>query len=150
MRISDWSSDVCSSDLDLVPAGQASTLKVIQSTPVTGGMLLSSSVVENDYSEWSAATNYSAGSRVIKAATHRIYESLIADNAGNDPAGAGASSWIDIAPTNRWAMFDQAQGSVTTDTSVITVTIAPAADIDAVALLDIDALAVREIGRAHV
>src|SRR3546814_11425962 len=67
-------------------------------------MLLSSSVVENDYSEWSAATNYSAGSRVIKAATHRIYESLIADNAGNDPAGAGASSWIDIAPTNRWAI----------------------------------------------
>src|SRR3546814_6787505 len=40
-------------------------------------------------------------------------------------------------------MFDQALGSVTTDTSVITVTIAPAADIDAVALLDIDALAVR-------
>src|SRR3546814_4849622 len=67
----------------------------------------------------------------------------MADNAGNDPAGAGASSWIDIAPTNRWAMFDQALGSVTTDTSVITVTIAPAADIDAVALLDIDALAVR-------
>src|SRR3546814_4204176 len=129
MRISDWSSDVCSSDLltaygffrdfsldlqlpgvsycsltieslptsevlddatlDPAPAGQASTLKVIQSTPVTGGMLLSSSVVENDYSEWSAATNYSAGSRVINAATHRIYESLIADNAGNDPAEIG-------------------------------------------------------------
>src|SRR3546814_19638690 len=106
-------------------------------------MLLSSSVVENDDSEWSAATNYSAGSRVIKAATHRIYESLIADNAGNDPAGAGASSWIDIAPTHRWAMFDQALGSVTTDTSVITVTIAPAADIEAVALLANDALAVR-------
>src|SRR3546814_5619436 len=96
MHISDWSSDVCSSDLR----------KVIQSTPVTGGMLLSSSVVENDYSEWATATNYSAGSRVIKAATHRIYEGLIADNAGNDPAGAGASSWIDIASTNRWAMFD--------------------------------------------
>src|SRR3546814_4357906 len=82
MRISDWSSDVCSSDLltaygffrdfsldlqlpgvsycsltierlptsevlddatlDPAPAGQASTLKVIQSTPVTGGLLLSS------------------------------------------------------------------------------------------------------------
>src|SRR3546814_20790905 len=106
-------------------------------------MLLSSSVVENDDSEWSAATNYSAGSRVIKAATHRIYESLIADNAGNDPAGAGASSWIDIAPTNRWAMFDQALGSVTTDTRVIPVTIAPAADIDAVALLGNNDLAVR-------
>src|SRR3546814_12777951 len=48
-----------------------------------------------------------------------------------------------MGPTNRWAMCDQALGSVTTDTSVITVTIAPAADIDAVALLDIDALAVR-------
>ncbi|WP_103728933.1 hypothetical protein [Novosphingobium sp. HII-3] len=126
---------------DPAPGGDASTLQLLQPVEIQGAGLVASSVAENDYPEWSASTTYALGARVIKAATHRIYESAAAGNTGNDPVGV-SGKWIDVGPTKRWAMFDQALGSVTSAAGSISVTLA-AGDLNAVALLDVKGGAVR-------
>jgi hypothetical protein len=120
---------------DPAPEGRQSTMLLVQPTTVAGGALANSNVPENDYPEWSAEATYAEGARVIKAATHRIYESTVAANIGNDPAGA-SGKWLDVGPTNRWAMFDQALGTKTSAADLILVTLL-VPDVDAVALLDV-------------
>ena len=59
-------------------------------------------------------------------------------NKGYDPTlVASAAFWLDIGPTNRWAMFDSYNGTTTTDPTVIDVTVALTGRIDSVALLNI-------------
>jgi hypothetical protein len=126
---------------DPAPDGVGSTLQLVQPVAVAGGQLIASSVAETDAAEWSATAAYPTGVRVIKAATHRIYESVAAVSAGDDPEAA-SGKWLDVGPTNRWAMFDQALGSITTGDQNVTVTVNVGA-IDAVALLDVVAGTVR-------
>ena len=126
---------------DPAPLGSASTLQLLQPVTIAGGALVASTVPENDYLEWSAFTTYPLGARVIKASTHRIYESAALDNRGNDPTGT-SGKWRDIGPTNRWAMFDQALGSTTEAAGGVTVVLAPGT-VNSVALLDVKAATVR-------
>jgi hypothetical protein len=97
--------------------------------------LLAASVEENDAPEWQPGVTYAADQLVIKAATHRIYQSVGEANLGNDPTG-DLGKWLDIGPTNRWAMFDQALGSATMAEGLIEVTLA-ATQANALALLDV-------------
>lgn len=125
---------------DPSPEG-ASTLLVVQPVLISDTVLNASNVTENDYPVWSASTTYALGTRVIKLATHRIYESAGAANTGNDPAGS-SGLWINLGPTNRWAMFDQALGTSTARAGNVTLTLSPGA-VTALALLDVIAATVR-------
>ncbi len=127
--------------IDPAPNGDLSALRLLQPATIGDAALIATTVPQNDYPEWAAGTTYPVGARVIKAATHRIYESGSADNVGNDPAGI-TGKWTDIGPTNRWAMFDQALGSITSGSGSIAVTLA-AGSVNAVALLDVVGTAVR-------
>ncbi len=118
-----------------------STLQLLQPAVISDANLVSSNVAETDATAWSARVTYSTGARVMLTATHRIYESLVDSNVGADPAGA-SGKWLDVAPTNRWAMFDQALGSATSATGSIVVTLDSSA-IGAVALLDVLGATVR-------
>lgn len=124
---------------DPSPQGMQSTLRLLEPVAIDDGALVSSSVPEDDYTPWSEVTNYVAGARV--RAGHRIYESAVADNLGHDPADSDGH-WIDIGPTNRFAMFDEALGTLTTASGSITVTL-NVENVDAVALLDVTAATVR-------
>jgi hypothetical protein len=126
---------------DPAPDGQPSTLQLLQPVDVAGAVLTASNVAEDDAPEWSATVIYPSGAQVMKASAHRIYESVIAGNLGDDPAGA-TGKWVDAGPTNRWAMFDQALGTGTAAASPISVTLNAGA-VDAVALLDLTAATVR-------
>ena len=106
------------------------TLNVIVPTTIKDSVLISSTAAENDYAVWSAATTYAAGQLVIVAATHRIYESGKASNLGNDPTIAINRTgtppwWIDVSPTNRWAMFDGLINTATTVATPLTVVLQP-------------------------
>ncbi|WP_260597807.1 hypothetical protein [Sphingomonas endolithica] len=127
---------------DPAPLDSRSTLQLLQPVIVTPAMLVASNVAEADYAEWSASTAYPVGARVIKAATHRIYESAGGSNFGNDPAGV-AGKWIDVGPTKRWAMFDQALGSATTSSTAIEVTLQAGSAVTSLAILDTNAATVR-------
>lgn len=94
--------------------------------PVTDATLVSSTLAENDFAAWSAATAYAVGNRVIRATTHRIYERLIAGTTATTPE-ADLANWKLIGPTNRWAMFDPSLATASTGSTSISVAISGAA-----------------------
>lgn len=112
-------------------------MRYIVPTVIDDTMLLSSSVPETDHPAWAAATAYAVGSRVIRTATHSIYERLVAGTTATPPE-ADAVNWLRVGPTNRWAMLDGAVGTATRATDTITVLIAPGI-VRGLALLDLDA-----------
>lgn len=117
-------------------------MKVILPVAVTAAIFTASSVPEADYPAWAIGTTYALGDRVISTATHRVYESVIAGNVGNDPT-ADATSWVDAGPTNRWAMFDKAAGPATMLNAPIAATLALPDSVDAIGLVDVQASSVR-------
>lgn len=130
---------------DPAPEGMVSALRMVRPLGITDAVLITSSVAEDDAPAWGSTTSYATGSKVRVA--HRVFESLIGDNVGNDPTGS-VGKWIDIAPTNRWAMFDQALGSVTSASAPIVVTLATGT-ANTIALLDIVGTTVRVQGQGY-
>lgn len=111
-------------------------MKLIRPTSITNAMLTSSTIPETDHPAWAAGTAYVTGSRVILASTHRRYEAL-ASSTGINPT-SDPTKWLDLGPTNRWAMLDDRVGTAATRTGSLQVVLAPGV-IDAVALIDTDA-----------
>jgi len=111
-------------------------MKLIRPIEITDAMLSSSTVAENDHPAWNAGTAYVTGNRVILTSTHRRYEALAAST-GVNPA-SDPTKWLDLGPTNRWAMFDARVGTASTRTASLQAVLAPGA-VDAVALIDTDA-----------
>jgi hypothetical protein len=86
------------------------------------------------YAAYSGGTTYGLGDVVLSASTHRLYESLSAGNVGN--ALTDATKWLDIGPTQQWAMLDNVIGTVASRATPITVVI-DTGIIDSMALLDL-------------
>lgn len=115
-------------------------MKFIRPTAITDARLVSSSVPEADHPAWVAATSYTVGQRVIRIATHTIYENVIAGVNATLPELA-PTRWLAVAPTSRWAMFDQKVGTVTTAANSMTIVLAPGR-INSLALLGLSAATV--------
>ncbi|WP_417229705.1 hypothetical protein [Brevundimonas sp.] len=111
-------------------------MRLIRPTTLTDAMLTSSTAPETDYPAWSSATAYAVGARVILAATHRRYEALAAST--NVSPSTDPTKWLDLGPTNRWAMFDARVGTATSRAGSLQVGLAPGT-IDALALIDTEA-----------
>jgi len=111
-------------------------MRLIRPTTLTDAMLTSSTAPETDYPAWSSVTAYTVGARVILAATHRRYEALAASTNVSPPTDP--TKWLDLGPTNRWAMFDARVGTATSRAASLQVGLAPGA-IDALALIDTEA-----------
>lgn len=107
--------------------------------------MIYSTLPENDWAVWESGTTYWQGARVIKG--HRIWESVQANNQNRDPETTVAGWWIDVGPTNRWAMFDSTVGSRSRAEASITFTLAPGR-ADSLILLDLDAATVTVTQRA--
>lgn len=111
-------------------------MKFITPKTITSAMLVSSTRAENDHAAWSNATTYALGNKCISTTTHRIYESVQGSNTNHDPTTDDGTWWLDIGPTNRWAMFDQGIGTVTSVATPLTVVIDTGL-VDSLALLDV-------------
>lgn len=103
---------------------------------------LTSNVAESGtYDEYSAVATYDDGDIVISTTgaspTHHAYESLVDGNTGN--ALDDATKWLDLGATNRYAMFDQVNGTQTTNDTEIDVSVVVSGRADGVALLGLDA-----------
>jgi hypothetical protein len=101
-----------------------SAAKVIKTVVITDAMLTSSTVAENDYVAWNAATAYVVGNKAIRTSTHRIYERVTNGTTATAPEN-DTTNWLDIGPTNRWAAFDNVVGTATSGTSPLTIVLAP-------------------------
>jgi hypothetical protein len=108
------------------------SLSVLAPITIVDALLTSSTVPETDYAAWSGGTTYAVGDRVINTSTHRKYESLRATNSNHDPSDilnrTGVTPWwLDIGPTNKWAMFDSEVSTQTSIATPLTVVIKPGA-----------------------
>lgn len=115
-------------------------MKIVKPTTVDDAILSSSDVPENDYAAWSAATAYTLGDRVIRTTTHRIYERLVSGTTATEPE-VDTTNWLDIGPTNRWAMFDTTISTRTEQSAQIEVVLTPGR-ANSVALLDVSSVSV--------
>lgn len=115
-------------------------MKFIRPITINDARLLSSNVPETDHAAWAAGTAYAQYARVIRATTHSIYERVVAGTTATPPENDG-TNWLRVGPTNRWGMFDQKVGTVTTKADSITVTLQPGR-ANGLGLLNVDAATV--------
>jgi hypothetical protein len=122
-------------------------MDIIKPIEITEAKLTSSSVVEDDYAEWSSATAYVAGDYCMIETLHRVYlceadstDNYPPDNIYDPDADPVAGNWTDVGATNRWRMFDGLSRSATiVDGAEIAVEIVPGEHYNAVAMLNIEA-----------
>ena len=98
-------------------------MKVVKPTPITAAMLVSTTATET-YAAWNGATAYTVGDTVLITITQRLYERLISGTTATSP-DLDAVNWLDVGPTNKWAMFDREISTATTATTSMTVVVKP-------------------------
>lgn len=111
-------------------------MKVIPPITITDAMLTSSTATEPSGTEtaWVSGTTYAVDDVCIRTQTHRKYQRMIA-GAGTTAPELDTTNWLDIGPTNKWAMFDTLRNSATSVSGTLTVVIAPAQRINSAALI---------------
>lgn len=115
-------------------------MKILEPYEINDATLDSSNVVET-VPEYDAGATYDEGDRVRDDTTHHVYESLIDSNTGN--ALDDVDSWLDLGPTNRWAMFDRKIGTVTENAEAIEVTFSVAGRVTGIALFGVSGASVQ-------
>jgi len=112
-------------------------MKVINPVAVGTAQLTSSTAPEPGAGEttWLAATTYAVGDIRIRVETHRKYRRLTAGTSATAPE-LDATNWLNIGPTNRYAMFDNAVGTSTQIASPLT-TVTKPGFIGGLALLEL-------------
>lgn len=123
-------------------------MKVVPPITITDSLLVSSTLTEPEAGSpstenpWSAAATYALEATVISTTYHRKYESLQTGNINHAlPVYPETENdwWIDVGPTNKWAMFDLYRNTQSSGVSPIIVRISAGERINSVALLGLDA-----------
>jgi len=111
-------------------------MKVVRPIQTTDAILTSTTIAEPDSgeTEWSAGT-YNLGDIRIQSVTHRKYR-VVSDPSTTIEPKVGVlttpASWVDIGPTNAWAMFDDENGTQSTETSSLVVELTPSKPFNSV------------------
>lgn len=112
------------------------SINIMAPAEITDAMIVSSTISPEDSAPaWNSGTTYALGNVVYMASTHRRYESLQAGNLNKDPSvlanqfnSAGEGTWwLDLGPTNLWAMFDSMVSTASSHASPLTVVLKPGA-----------------------
>ncbi len=113
-------------------------MRVIPPLTIADSMLTSTTVAEPDTTKgevaWVSGTTYAVGDKRIRTTTHRVYQRLTA-GAGTTPPESDTVNWLDVGPTNRWAMFDLLKSTGSQVTSPLTVVLMPGKRIDSLGLV---------------
>jgi hypothetical protein len=117
-------------------------MKIIRPVTVTDSVLDASNITENDFPQWAVGTTYSTGDKVIVLSTHRIYESVISSNVGNNPTTDDGTKWLNIGATNRWRAFDKTITDQATNTTSITYSFDPQSLVNSIAFFNLEGTSV--------
>lgn len=113
-------------------------MKIIRPVTIDDAVFQSSDVPENDYAAWAVGTTYAAGDRVIvTTGYHKIYESKLGGNVGNDPTTDDGTNWLEISSTNRWKMFNAIVQEQTVQATQINTVLQSASVVNSLALINI-------------
>lgn len=113
--------------------------KVVRPFTVDDTALASSTATET-VALWNSGTTYALDAQVRSDTTHRIYQSIQASNTNH--AVTDTDWWLDIGPTNQWAMFDTLNYTQTGHSSDLVVEVDVTGRIDSVAALNCSGTAV--------
>lgn len=122
-------------------AGSAGLLTVYESLQAanTGNAPASSPLwwvsIGETYQAYSGAAVYALADRVLDATNHLVYESVVAGNSGN--ALTDATKWLEIGPSNAWAMFDVLRNTASVQPSELTVVVTPGERVNSLVLLGV-------------
>jgi hypothetical protein len=89
------------------------------------------------YTIWNSGTAYAEGAIVAVASTHKLYASVQGANTNHNPVGDDGTWWLEIGPTNLWAMFDQKTGTQTQWFGEVRAVVNLVGRIDTIALLNL-------------
>lgn len=118
-------------------------MKIIRPVQVTDAVLGSSNVPETEPA-WVVGTTYAKDAVVRGVAPgnpHGLYLSLQDANVGH--AVTDPIWWVEMGPTNRWAMFDGSNSTQTKNPDSIDVVLDTTSRVNSLALLNISAGSVR-------
>jgi len=109
---------------------------------ITPAALTYTSIPENDAPVWNATTAYPAGQIVML--NHWLYEAAF-DNTGRNPETDTTfpAAWVKRGATNRYRMFDETVGTVSSAVGTLRFTITPDEFVDSFAVLNAHANVVR-------
>lgn len=138
-------------------------MKVIVPFQVSDDMLVSSNLLDDDFSAWDQTVAYARGAQVVSALTHTVYRSLVADNINHNPDEETAAfadpliedpdtrRWQVMSATNRWRLFDARPTHKARNTGEIAVTISPGRHIGGLAFFGVVAeeITVRQISNGQ-
>lgn len=117
-------------------------MKVIPPLTITDAIFGTSTAAEPGTGEtaWASGGTYPLADRRIRATTHRIYECVLAHTGVTALPENDATHWLDVGPTNAWAMFDLERSSQTVVTGGnLVVTLAPGKRINSLGLVGLQA-----------
>lgn len=113
-------------------------MKVIPPLSITAGMF-TSTIAEPSTSpaetSWVSAGTYVVGDIRIRTTTHRQYQCITGHTGRTALPEVDTTYWLDIGPTNKWAMFDTLRNSASSAPSPLTVVVTPGKRVDAIALM---------------
>jgi hypothetical protein len=115
---------------------------VIKPITIDDVILTSSTIAEPDAGEtvWTAGTRL-LGEQFISTVTHRVYEVVADPSTTDDPVvgvDANPPTWVNIAPTNKFAMFDLVNSTKSLETTSLVVEIETGVITNSIAGIDID------------
>lgn len=121
-------------------------MKIIRPVTIDDAIFQASDVPENDYPEWAVGTTYAAGDRVIvTTGYHKIYESKLGGNIGNDPTTDDGTNWLEVSSTNRWKMFDSIVQDQTVQATQIVTTLQSPTVVNSMAFLNVAATTIEVV-----
>ena len=94
------------------------------------------------YAAWNSGTTYAALDVAADFTEHKLYQSVQGSNTNHTPVGDDGTWWLELGPTNLWAMFDQKTGTQTEWLEEIAVTVDLTGRIDTIGLLNLTGSAV--------
>lgn len=110
-------------------------LRIVPPLPVTDSVLVATDVPESAYAAWNSGTAYAVGNRVHLVSTHKVYEALTAHT--NKPPATSPADWVEVGPTNRWALFDTSNSTQTAQANAFYYELTPTGAFNAATLLNI-------------
>ena len=111
---------------------------------VSGVLTSTSASAEPASSEtsWVSAGSYIVGDVRIVVAQHRKYQCLVSNSGRTTSPELDTSYWLDIGPTNKWAMFDTLRNSATTYAGNLVTVLTPGQSINSIAILQTNATSI--------
>lgn len=108
-------------------------MKLIKPVTFQESQLISTTAIES-VALYASGTTYTIGAKV--GYNGRLYESLVGSNIGNQP-DINPTKWLDYAPDNKHAMFDNQVNTQTTGTSPLVVVTKPSIATNSAAFLNL-------------